>query len=156
MEDCQKIEEQIKGINTKLKECDNDFKAKYGSYVTFTDSVDLADNYFATFIYLQTEIPVIFKNNERSTEQTNAYIACCKEGLFQNNNYEEKFYESEMEEFEQWIEQLKKLNLAGKDLQEEVASLADNKAEVLEKKFSDSHFVGESLSTLMDFVAQRQ
>ena len=46
--------------------------------------------------------------------------------------------------------------MSGKDLQQEVASLAGNKAEVLEKKFSDSHFVGESLNTLMDLVAQRQ
>jgi hypothetical protein len=96
-EDCQKIEEQIKAINTKLREIDNNFKAKYGSYVAFTDSVDMADNYFATFSYLETEVPVIFKNNQRSTEQLNEFIACCKEGIFQNNNYEESYYDEEME-----------------------------------------------------------
>jgi hypothetical protein len=48
-------------LTNKLREIDSDFKAKYADYVTFSDSVDLADNYFATLTYLETDIPEMFK-----------------------------------------------------------------------------------------------
>jgi hypothetical protein len=137
-------------MQNTLKDLDKLFKQKDNEFINFTDVADVADNYFQTFKFLEAEVPSLKITVTKIRELVALLQSFLDNGVLNNINYDETFYNTEINKIKVYIETLDKCDLDVIKLEESLIELDKVRPEVTEKKFTDSHLVGKELSKVMD------